>query len=88
MLKNARPKYEIKIHQNVRFAYSSVCKIFDNADRITESAKSRTEVFVQQNYHSPIGMNYTKNYRCESHTFLLHLKEINSTEMYIYCTVM
>ena len=34
------------ICHNFRFAYSSVCTICDDADRITESAKSGTKVFV------------------------------------------
>jgi len=29
-------------------------------------------LFVQQDYHSPIGINSTKNYGCESLTFLLY----------------
>jgi hypothetical protein len=32
----------------------------DNADRIKESAKSGTEVFVWQDYCSPIGMSHAK----------------------------
>jgi len=28
--------------------------------------------FVQQDYHSPIRMNYTKSYGCEPLTYLLH----------------
>ena len=36
------------------------------AERIKESAKSGNKVFVYQDYHSPIGMNHTKNYKCES----------------------
>jgi hypothetical protein len=34
----------IGMWHNVMFAYSSVCTIRDNADRITESAKSGTKV--------------------------------------------
>jgi len=34
------------IHLNVRFAHTNILTIRDNADRITESAKSDTEVFV------------------------------------------
>jgi len=36
----------VDIWSNVRFAHSSVHTIRDNADRITESAKSGPEVFV------------------------------------------
>jgi hypothetical protein len=61
----------VDIWHNVRFTHSSVHTICRNADRITENAKSGTEVFVKQDYHSPIGMNHTKNYGCESLTFLL-----------------
>jgi len=39
--------------------------IHENADRITESARSKTKVFVLKDYHSPIRMNHTKNYGCE-----------------------
>ena len=28
-------------------------------------------VFVEQDYHSPIGKNYNKHYGCESFTLLL-----------------
>jgi len=42
------------IRCNVRFVHSSVHTIHDNADRITESAKSGTGVFVYQDYNSPI----------------------------------
>jgi hypothetical protein len=36
----------VDICHSVRFAYSSVSTICDNADRITERAKSGTEVLV------------------------------------------
>ena len=36
----------IDILSNVRFTYSSIRTIRDNADRITESAKSGPKVFV------------------------------------------
>jgi len=39
--------------------------IHENADRITESARSKTKVFVLKDYHSPIRMNHTKNYGSE-----------------------
>ena len=43
------------------------------SDEITLNANNlKQEVFVvQQEYHSPIRMNCTKNYGCESLTFLL-----------------
>ena len=50
------------ICRNITFAHSSICTIHDNADRIKGSAKSENKVFVQQDYHSPIGMNCMKNY--------------------------
>ena len=50
----------VDIWHNVRFTHSSVHTICENADRITESAKSGTEVFVKQDYHSSIGMDCTK----------------------------
>jgi chaperonin GroEL (HSP60 family) len=43
----------IDLCRNVRRTHSSVQTIRDNADRIKESARSRTKVFVQQDYHSP-----------------------------------
>jgi len=57
---------------NVRYAHISIRTNHDNTDTITQSAKSRTEVFVYQDYHTPIGINGTKNYRCESLTVLLY----------------
>jgi len=36
----------VDIYHNVSLAYSSVCTIHDYADRIKESAKSGTKVFV------------------------------------------
>jgi len=47
----------IDIWCNVRFAHSSAHTIHDSADRIKESAKSGTKMFMEQNYHIPIGMN-------------------------------
>jgi hypothetical protein len=58
---------------DVRLAHSSVHTIFDNADRIEESAKLGTKVFVcvarlPQSYPNE---RYQKT-ECESLTFLLH----------------
>jgi hypothetical protein len=36
----------VDICRNVSFGHSSVCKIHKNGDRITESAKSGTKMFV------------------------------------------
>jgi len=36
----------VNICHNVRFAHSRICTVYDNADRITESAKSATSVRV------------------------------------------
>jgi len=36
---------------------------------MAESVKFRTTVFVEQDYHSPIGMYHTKNCACESPTY-------------------
>jgi len=55
-----------------QIAHGGIHTTCNNADRITESAKSGTEVFVQQQYHSPMGMNRMKNYGCETLTFILH----------------
>jgi hypothetical protein len=49
------------ICRNVRRARVSVRTIRVNADRITESSKSGTKVFVCQDYHRPIRINSTKN---------------------------
>ena len=62
----------VDVCHTVRLAYITVSTISDNVDRITESAKSGTKVFVLQDYHSYIGMNRTKNHGCESLIFLLH----------------
>jgi hypothetical protein len=45
-----------------------------NADRIKGSAKSGTEVFVQQDDHSLVRMNHVKIYGWESLTILLQYK--------------
>jgi len=70
---------------DVRCTDIHVHTIRDNADRITESAKSGTKVLFctaklpqsyqnqqYQNYRSPIRINSTKNYGYESLTFLLY----------------
>jgi len=36
----------VGICHNVRLAHSSICTVHDNADRITESVKSGTKMFV------------------------------------------
>jgi hypothetical protein len=54
---------------HVTLAHGITHKIRDTADRIKESTQSGTEVFVQQDYHSPI---CTKNCDCESLKFILH----------------
>jgi hypothetical protein len=41
-----KAEWIVDIWRNVRLIYSSVCTIHDNADRITESAKWGTKVFV------------------------------------------
>jgi hypothetical protein len=64
----------VDICRNVRLAHSGIHTIRNNADRIKESAKSVTKVFVcaarlPQSYPNEL---YQKKYRCESLTFLLH----------------
>jgi hypothetical protein len=59
----------VDICHNVTLTPGIVHKICNTAARIEESAQSRTEVFVKQDYHSPI---HTKNCGCESLTFILH----------------
>ena len=54
----------------LRVAHSGTHTTCDKAKRIKASAKSRTKLFVQQDYHSRIGINHTKNYGCK--TFLLY----------------
>lgn len=53
---------------NVWFAHSSICTIPDNGDRIKESAKLWSKVFIYQDYLRPNAMNCTKSYGCESLT--------------------
>jgi hypothetical protein len=60
------------ICHNVRLVHGNVHTVCENADKIAESAKSGTEVFVQQDYHNPIGIIGTKYCGCESCTFLLY----------------
>jgi hypothetical protein len=62
----------VDLCRNVGLARGIVHKIRENADRIKESAKPGTKVFVQQDYHCLIRINRTKNCGCESFTFLLH----------------
>jgi len=57
----------VNINHNVRFAQSSIHTICD--DRMAESVKLGTKVFVEQDYHSPIRTNHTKNCACESPTY-------------------
>ena len=47
--------------RNVRLTHT----VRDNADRIKPGAKSGTKVFVEQDCHSPIGMNNIENYVCD-----------------------
>jgi hypothetical protein len=58
----------------LRVANSDTHTIRDNANRIKASAKSRTKLFVQQDYHSHIGINHTKNYRCQTHFYCIRNK--------------
>jgi hypothetical protein len=62
----------VEVCCNVRFARSSIHTVHDNADRITESVKSGTEVCVQQDHPSPTGMNelYQKLWMCNSYIFI------------------
>jgi hypothetical protein len=60
---------------NVKFNHSSICTICDNADRIKDSLKSETKVFVciarlPQFYRNEM----YKNCGCEALTFLVHQK--------------
>ena len=67
----------VDIWHNVRFAHISICTIYDNAGRITESTKSGTEMFVLQDNHGPISTDCTKNYGCVPLTLLLYYEKIN-----------
>ena len=62
----------VDMWRNVRPAHSSVRTICDVCT-VTDSAKSGARVFVYQDYHSPIGMNCTINYGCESLTLFIAL---------------
>ena len=46
MIQLEKVEWIVDIWRNVRLIYSSVCRVRENADRITESAKSGTKVFV------------------------------------------
>jgi hypothetical protein len=39
-------EWNVDICHSVRLTHSSICKIYDNSDRIKGSAKSGTKVFV------------------------------------------
>jgi hypothetical protein len=64
------------ICHDVRLAHSSTHTIHDNANGIKASAKSKTKVFVQQDYNSHIGINHTKNYGCGTHFYCIRNKYI------------
>jgi hypothetical protein len=51
-------------------AYSSICTICDNADRILNHELK----CLCSKTTTVLGMNQTKNYACEALTFLLHYK--------------
>jgi hypothetical protein len=70
--RDERCEQTVDICRNIRFVHISARTVRDNADRITYSAESGYEVFVQQVCRSPIGMNRTKNYGLKSLTVLLH----------------
>jgi len=53
---------------NVLVAHSNIHTVCDNADGIKESDKSGMNMFVKQDYHSPVRMNHTKKYGYESLT--------------------
>jgi hypothetical protein len=57
------------ICHNFGFVHISMHITRGNADRITQSAKSVTKVFMWQYYHSPIGANHAKKYGREYLTF-------------------
>jgi len=62
------------ICHDVRLAHSSTHTIRDNVNRIKPSVKSGTKAFVQQDYHSHIGINHMKNYGCETHFYCIRNK--------------
>jgi len=43
---NVQKKETVSFSHNVRFTHSSIHTIIDNADRITETAKSGTKVYM------------------------------------------
>ena len=47
-------------------AHTHTHTIHHNDNRITKNAKSGNNVFVYQDYHSPIRMNHTKNHESAS----------------------
>jgi hypothetical protein len=57
----AKSEQTVDMCHNVGPTRISTCTVHDNVDRIKESAKSGTRVFVKADYHSPIGMNHTKS---------------------------
>jgi len=65
-------RWTVDTWHNVRFAQSSVHTTCGNADGFTENAESGPEVFVSQDYHTPIGMNRTTNYGHQSLTISMH----------------
>jgi len=43
---NLKGEQIVYVGHNVRFAHSSICTMFVNADTVTESARSGTKLFV------------------------------------------
>jgi len=61
------------VNELLTYAHISVCAIRDIAERIKESAKWELKcLFMKQDWHNPIEMDDTKNYGCESLTFVLY----------------
>jgi hypothetical protein len=54
---------------NVRLTHSGIRTICDNADRI-KVLSQELKVYVQQDCHSPFGVNCTRNCWCESYMFI------------------
>ena len=58
------------VYGKVRLAHSSILTVCDNAGRIKERAWYEKEVFVQQEYYSPVRTECTKYVGCLSYIFI------------------
>ena len=79
----------VDVYHNVRLAYSSVCTICDYADRIKESAKPGTKVFVCIKTTTVLSEFVPETMGVSLLLFYcIRNKYLHCIEMYVYCIEM